>query len=199
MLDVHIRPRIQHLFDFCAYRCIRLGLTPNNLTLIAFCIGISAALFLMYGHTYIALICLLVSGLCDVIDGTIARLTHTSHPFGAYIDLISDRMVESALILGFATLYPQFYLLYMLFLISVLLHFSTFLAVGALFKNESEKSMHYDRSVVERAEVLVIFACMILAPHYQKLLLSMLTIIIFIAGLNRIRRVWLVAGDATNI
>jgi archaetidylinositol phosphate synthase len=194
MLDVHVRPRIQHLFDLCAHTCIMIGLTPNSLTLIAFCIGISAPLFLIYGHMYIALTCLLVSGLCDILDGTVARLTHTSHPFGAYIDLISDRMVESALIFGFAILYPQFYLLYMLFLISVLLHFSTFLAVGALFKNESEKSMHYDRSVVERAEVFVIFACMIVAPQYQKQLLSALTIIIFMAGLNRIRRVWLIAG-----
>ncbi len=197
MLDVHVRPRMQYLFDVCAYRCIRLGLTPNGLTLIAFCFGMCAPLFLIYGHTCTALICLAVSGLCDILDGTVARLTHTSHPFGAYIDLISDRMVEAALILGFAFLYPQFYLLYILFLISVLLHFSTFLAVGALFKNESEKSMHYDRSVVERAEVFVIFACMIIAPQYQKSLLSALTLVIFIAGLNRIRRVWLVAGDIT--
>lgn len=190
MLDIHIRPHIQHLFDFCAYGCIKFGLTPNRLTLIAFCIGVSSAFFLIYGYTSLALICLLGSGLCDILDGTVARLTNTSHPFGGYIDLISDRMVESALVLAFAFLYPQFYLHYLLFLISVLLHFSTFLAAGALFKNESEKSMHYDRSLVERAEVFVIFTCMIIAPHYQNLLLSTLTTVIFFAGLNRIRRVY---------
>lgn len=195
MLDVHVRPRIQHLFDFCAYGCINLGLSPNTLTAFAFCIGISSALFLIYGHAGMALSCLLISGLCDILDGTVARLTNTSHPFGGYIDLISDRMVESALILGFAIIYPHFYLQYLLFLISVLLHFSTFLAAGALFKNESAKSMHYDRSVVERAEVFVVFGCMIIVPHYQNLLLSTLTIVIFLAGLNRIRRVYIWAND----
>jgi archaetidylinositol phosphate synthase len=191
MLEVYIRPRIQYLFDLCAYACIKGGFTANTLTFIAFCLGICAALFLVYGYTIPALICLLTSGLCDVLDGTVARLTHSSHPFGAYLDLISDRMVESALVLALAMRYPHLSLLYILFLISVLLHFSTFLAAGALFKNESEKSMHYDRSIVERAEVFVIFICMIIAPHYQKPFLSMLTIVIFIAGLNRIRRVWL--------
>lgn len=194
MLDVHIRPQLQHLFDICAHKCIRLGLTPNKITLIAFCIGIAAPLFLVCGYSALALTCLLTSGLCDILDGTVARLTNNSHPFGAYIDLISDRMVESALVLGFASLYPDFYLLYMLFLISVLLHFSTFLAAGALFKNDSAKSMHYDKSVVERAEVFVIFACIIIAPQYQQPLLCPLTTVIFMAGLNRMRRVWLFAS-----
>ncbi len=106
----------------------------NKLTLIAFCVGISAPVFLMYGYAGIALTCLLCSGFCDILDGTVARLTHTTHPFGAYIDLISDRMVESALVYRFTVLHPDLYVLYMLFLISVLLHFSTFLAAGALFK-----------------------------------------------------------------
>ncbi len=55
--------------------------------------------------------------------------------------------------------------------------------------------MHYDRSIVERAEVFVLFACMIIAPHYQRPLLSTLTMVIFMAGLNRIRRVWLLTND----
>ena len=195
MLDVHLRPQLQYLFDFCAYQCIKLGLTPNRLTLIAFCVGILTTPCLIYGYNGIALICLLFSGLCDVLDGTVARLTHTSHPFGAYIDLISDRMVEAIFILGFAVLYPDLSIVYILFLISVLLHFSTFLAAGALFKNASEKSMHYDRSIIERAEVFVLFVCMIIIPQYQKPLLLTVTIIIFMAGLNRIRRVWLMTND----
>jgi len=190
MIEAHVRPRVQHLFDTFAYQCITLGLTPNTLTLTALLLGIIATLFLITHSNLLALICLLSSGLCDVLDGTVARLTNTSHPFGAYIDLISDRMVESSLILGFAFLYPHHYLIYILFLISVILHFSTFLAAGALFKNSGPKSMHYDRSIIERAEVFVIFACMIIAPHYQEPLLLSITGIIFIDGISRIHRVW---------
>lgn len=197
MLDLHFRPRIQHIFDFCAHGCIKIGLTPNALTLLSFSVGILSSLFLINGSNLAALACLLCSGLFDVLDGTVARLTHSAHPFGAYIDLISDRMVEAGLILGFAFLNPHLYMFYILFLISILLHFSTFLAAGALFKNHSAKSMHYDRSIVERAEVFVVFACMIIAPHYQIPLLAFITGIIFVSGLNRMRRVWSATNNLT--
>lgn len=190
MIEFHVRHRIQPLFNTGAYWCIARGLTPNAITGLALFLGISSACLLICKYHVLALSMLLLSGFCDVLDGTVARLTGTSHPFGAYLDLISDRMVEAALILAFAILYPHHYLVYILFLIAVLLHFSTFLAAGALFKNDGKKSMHYDRSFIERAEVFVIFSAMILFMQYNALLLASITCIIFLDATHRIVRVW---------
>ena len=159
------------------------------MTLCAFIFGVLSAFCIGYEYTSYALIFLWLSGLCDVLDGTIARLTNTTHPFGAYTDLIADRMVEAALMVGFAVRYPEHYLTYIFFLIALLFHFSTFVVSGLVFENKGPKSMHYDRSIVERAEAFVVFSFMMLYPQAIFYILMPFTVIIFISGCTRFIRV----------
>ena len=127
--------------------------------------------------------------MCDVVDGTLARISNNSQKIGAYLDLISDRMVECAVILGFTFFYPQYYLAYILFLISVILHFSTFVVAGAIFKNDGPKSMHYDKSLVERAEAFVTFSFMMVFPDYIMQILMIFTFLVFSSAMARFFRV----------
>jgi len=190
MIETHMRTKVQPFFDKVSYTiCVPYHISPNMVTLAAFFTGIVAALFVSIDYLLLALLFLLLSGMCDILDGTVARITNQSQKIGAYIDLISDRMVEAAIILGFAFLYPQHYLAYIIFLIAVLLHFSTFVAAGALFPNMSKKSMHYDRSIVERAEAFVIFACMMLFPSFIFEFLMFFNLLVMGAGLTRFVRV----------
>ncbi len=189
MLEQLLRPMCQRYFDNLGGRLRSFSITPNQMTLCAFLTGIGAALSLSLSMNIVALCLLWLSGLCDVLDGTIARLTNRMHPFGAYTDLISDRMVESALILGFALRYPEHYLGYIIFLIAVLFHFSTFVVAGAVMKNDGPKSMHYDRSLIERAEAFILFSLMILYPSYIYPLLVPFNALIFISGITRFMRV----------
>lgn len=48
----------------------------------------------------IAAIFLLISGLCDVLDGRIARRTSKTTPFGAYLDSLLDRYSDALLFSG---------------------------------------------------------------------------------------------------
>ena len=189
MLEQLLRPQCQRYFDNLGGRLRSFSITPNQMTLCAFLTGIGAALSLSLSMNIVALCLLWLSGLCDVLDGTLARLTNSMHPFGAYTDLISDRMVESALILGFALRYPEHYLGYIIFLIAVLFHFSTFVVAGAVMKNDGPKSMHYDRSLIERAEAFILFSLMILFPSYIYPLLVPFNALIFISGIARFMRV----------
>jgi len=75
------------------------------------------------------------------------------------------------------------------FLIAVLLHFSTFLAAGALFKNTGPKSMYYDSSLVERAEAFVVFFLMLLMPEYAYYSLMCFNGLVFCSGIARYTRV----------
>ena len=196
MIEAHLRSKLQPLFDTLGKRLfIPWNISPNTITALAFASGILSAALICFNQLMLALIFLLFSGLCDILDGTVARITNNAQKTGAYIDLIADRMVEAGVILGFTVLYPQYYFAYILFLIAVLLHFSTFVVAGALLPNTSNKSMHHDHSVVERAEAFAVFAAMLLFPHYIFPLLTGFSCIIIADGTTRFFRV-LGTGDA---
>lgn len=188
MIEARVRHKLQPWFNKLGYN-IPHHITPNMLTMTAFISGIVAGCSIAYGFYLIALYFLWFSGLCDVMDGTVARLHNNAQKIGAYIDLITDRMVEAAIILGFAVAYPQYLFTYLLFLIAVLLHFSTFLAAGALSLNTGEKSMYYDHSIVERAEAFVVFSLMLLFPDYIFLWLMSFNVLVLLDGLRRFFKV----------
>ena len=187
MIESHLRSHFQPVFNSIALAIIQLN--PNTITILAFLSGVVSALLVISNHLYLALCMLLVSGLFDVLDGTVARLKNQSHPLGAYIDLISDRMVEAAFIFGLAIRFPQNALAYILFLIALLLHFATFLAAGALFKNDGPKSMHYDHSYIQRAEAFIVFCALLLFPTYIYPVLTLFASLIFLDGSLRFKRV----------
>lgn len=188
MLDTQLRVKIQPAFDLLS-RYITHRITPNTITLCALFFGIIAGYAISYHYTVTALCFLWLSGICDVLDGTIARLQNTTSLKGSYIDLISDRMVESALILGFTIGYPQHYIAYILFLIGLLLHFSTFLAMAALVENTGIKNIHYDRTIVERAEAFIIFSLMLLFPSSMFWILMTFNLLVFASALSRFYRI----------
>ena len=176
-------------FDTLGKGIVSCSITANQVTLCAFLLGLLAAVSVSFNYPMAAFVFLWLSGIADVLDGTVARLTNAVHPFGAYTDLISDRLVESALILGFALQYPEHYLAYIVFLIALIFHFSTFIVAGSVFKNTGPKSMHYDRSIVERAEAFIVFSCMIFYPGVITYILMPFNVIIFLSGFSRFLRV----------
>jgi phosphatidylglycerophosphate synthase len=79
----------------------RTSLTPNQITLISFFIGLSSFILIASGNPYclpFAGLLLYFSKVFDSIDGEIARLKHLESARGAWIDGISDRFKENLLI-----------------------------------------------------------------------------------------------------
>lgn len=64
------------------------------LTYISFLSGLTGIHFAVNGNTFIAIMCLMFSGLCDMFDGKVARTkkdrTEESKKFGIQIDSLSD-------------------------------------------------------------------------------------------------------------
>jgi archaetidylinositol phosphate synthase len=76
-----------------------LGLKPNHVTLMSFCSSLAAALsfVLVAEHPLKGIsagILLLLSGLLDATDGTMARLYGEESHFGAFLDSVLDRISE---------------------------------------------------------------------------------------------------------
>jgi phosphatidylglycerophosphate synthase len=72
----------------------RLGIFPNTMTLFGLAGNIVAAVLLALGHITIGGILVLVMGLVDTVDGTMARLRGMPSEFGAFVDSVSDRYSE---------------------------------------------------------------------------------------------------------
>jgi len=75
-------------------------MNPNSISFAASIIGIIAAIFFMFGHSAIAGLLLLLSGILDTLDGTVARLGERSSKFGATLDSSLDRYVEMFVFMG---------------------------------------------------------------------------------------------------
>jgi hypothetical protein len=83
----------------------RAGLTPNQVTFIALCIGIAAGVAFATGERagYIAgAVLVYLSFVADCVDGQLARYTRTFSKFGAWLDSVFDRTKEYVAFTGLA-------------------------------------------------------------------------------------------------
>ncbi len=188
MIDSRLRHQVQPVFDSLGKRLHQSGFTPGQITMTAFITGILSAIFISQQWIILALVFLWLSGVLDLLDGTVARLSGSITNIGALFDLILDRMVEAAVIIGFYMMAPGDALAYLLFLTGVIFNFSTFLAAGTLFTNTGFKSMHYDAGILERTETFLLFTVMILWPAGRYGLLMAFNIVMFITGFVRLIR-----------
>lgn len=127
-LRVKLQFGIYKIIDPFVKVLIRIGLTPNMVTIIGFLLNIGVAFVFVMGAEktnrgdlgYIgwAGALILFAGLFDMLDGQVARLGKMSSSFGALLDSVLDRYSELFMFLGIC-----YYLVAHHYLISSLLAF----------------------------------------------------------------------------
>ena len=65
-------------------------LMPNLVTLTGLCFGLSSIRFALELEYNLAVVCILLAGICDVLDGMLARQLKTESDLGAQLDSLSD-------------------------------------------------------------------------------------------------------------
>jgi CDP-diacylglycerol---glycerol-3-phosphate 3-phosphatidyltransferase len=78
----------------------RWGFTPNTLTYASLIPAIACGFAAAAGFFLIAVACLIVSGICDLLDGSLARATNSTTAYGALLDATVDRLSDAAPLLG---------------------------------------------------------------------------------------------------
>ena len=97
-----MRDRVRALATPIARGLGRLGLTPNALTLIGF-LGTCVAAFAAASQAWlVAGVLVLVFGIFDLFDGTLARATGRATKLGAFLDSTFDRAGEAIVYVGIA-------------------------------------------------------------------------------------------------
>ena len=79
---------------------MRLGLTPNAVTVVGFLLTVAVSLVLASGRLVMAGILLIFTLGFDSLDGTLARISGSVSRFGAFLDSTLDRWAEVALYLA---------------------------------------------------------------------------------------------------
>lgn len=190
MIDTHGRKAVQPMFDRMSKWLATRNISPNVITLTALVCGIITAVMLANNFMIPALLFLWVSGFLDVLDGSLARYTKQSSPFGAYMDLVFDRVVEGVVILGFYLAMPQLVLPAFGFYITAMFNFTTFMLAGTLFANTGLKSMHYDVGIAERTETFIVYSLMMILPMFAGIILWIFNGVMLLTGIIRFYRIY---------
>ena len=94
------RPLAGRLLRPLARPCIRLGLTPNGLSVMAFLASVAAGLAFFAGGIPAATGLVAVNALFDALDGTIAREMQLASARGDFLDHVLDRYSDIFIITG---------------------------------------------------------------------------------------------------
>lgn len=169
-------------------------ITPNGVTLLSMLTGIAAGGAIAYAQPLIAFALLMISGWLDTLDGTLARLTGNTSPVGAMYDILADRVVECAVMLGLLFLAPEARGVWVaLMFASVLLCVTSFLVAGIFLKNDGEKSFNYSPGLMERPEAFLIFILMLFLPAwFAELAIIFTGLVLYTAGIRLIEAVSIV-------
>ncbi|HYO96506.1 MAG TPA: CDP-alcohol phosphatidyltransferase family protein [Polyangiaceae bacterium] len=83
----------------------RLGVSANALTYASLAFAGVSCLAAVRGYFFLAAAAMVVGGLCDALDGIVARSTGTVSRYGALLDSTVDRVTDMLPLLGVALFY----------------------------------------------------------------------------------------------
>jgi phosphatidylglycerophosphate synthase len=105
VLDGLGKPVLDRIWGCLAAPLARLGLSPNEVTLIGFALVLAnCLLYLLLRDNFVFGLGLSLSFVFDALDGAVARIQGTSSKFGGYLDAVVDRYQEIVVyfVLGWA-------------------------------------------------------------------------------------------------
>jgi phosphatidylglycerophosphate synthase len=94
------RQHFQGVLQPAAAALLRLGLSPNTVTLLGLAGNVVGALFLAQGYMTAGGLVILLMAPLDALDGTMARLIGQPSRWGAFTDSVTDRWSELFIFMG---------------------------------------------------------------------------------------------------
>lgn len=104
MLSASLKPAVTRAINPIARLALRIGLTPNSVTLFG-AVGLisSALIFYPKGDLFIGTIAVAMFSLSDLLDGAMARQSESgASAWGGFLDSTIDRLTDSAILIGIA-------------------------------------------------------------------------------------------------
>jgi CDP-diacylglycerol--glycerol-3-phosphate 3-phosphatidyltransferase len=175
-----------------------LGVSPMLVSLLGLVLSLYGATLVARGSLLWGGIWLLIAGLCDILDGSLARSRGIESKFGAFIDSTFDRISELTYLCGLIIYYitrPQGYSVFMIVVVCVVLSASLLIS----YARARLEGLGYTCEVglMERPERLALLIVgLILGSRVLAVILVVLAVGSVITVLQRIRHAYLVTHSA---
>ncbi|MCF8153597.1 MAG: CDP-alcohol phosphatidyltransferase family protein [Rhodoferax sp.] len=177
MLDSFAQRLIEPVLSRLARRLVALKVTADQLTLAGFAIGLLAAVLIAQSAYGAGLVLLLLSRLCDGLDGAVARQTQPTDR-GGFLDITLDFIFYATVVLAFALADPAANALAAAALLvgfmgtgSSFLAFAVMAAKRQMSQHKAgAKSFYFLGGLTEGTETLGFFVAMCLWPAQFALL-----------------------------
>ena len=193
MLDRWTMPMTQGPLQILATK-LAGRLTPDQVTLLGFIIGMSALPLLAFEYYALALVAIIINRISDSLDGALARLTGTSSDAGGFLDIGLDFVFYAAVVLGFALARPEENALAAAFLLFAFIGTGTsFLAFAIADKDQNRtrpdlpnKTFYYLEGLTEGTETVAALMLFCLFPSHFAWLASLFAIACLITTATRL-------------
>ncbi len=160
-----LRVRFKKDLDRIGRSLIRLGITPDMLTLLGVFGNLAGAVLIAFGYLTAGGLLILLMGAMDALDGTMARLMGTPSNWGGFVDSVSDRYSELLIFSGLLV----YYLGHGDNLMSLLIFIAAAGSVMVSYSRARALSLGYEvkRGLLTRAERFLILTPMIIIGYPQ--------------------------------
>jgi len=181
MLDRRWRTGVEQGLGPIGDRLRRIGITADALTVFGLLCSVATAVLIGSGHFIWAVVGLIVAGVSDLLDGSIARGSGQASPRGAFFDSVTDRASDALLFGGVAW---------------HLAHESSYLPILAFAVAACSMLISYERAraeslgldarggLMERAERFVLLGIALAFP----IMVPMLWVMLALTGFTAIQR-----------
>jgi len=168
----------------------KIGVTPNMVTTVGLIGNFTAAALIATGYVTYGGLVALFAGACDGLDGSLARLSNEVSPWGAFVDSVTDRYSELALLFGLLIYYENLGNQTMV----ILVYLSAAGAVMVSYVKSRAETLGYEAKVgiLSRMErYLVLIPCLILNIPWVAL-----WIFAIFGNITALQRIYSVRGQA---
>ncbi len=193
MMDGTARKLIQPGLDRTGTWLARRGVSADHVTILACLLGLTAAGLIAFGYLLTALVLIIVSRICDGLDGSVARASQKTD-FGGYLDITLDFVFYGAVPLGFVVLDPAANGLAGAALIfAFYVNGASFLAYAVVAEKRGlsttargVKSIYFTTGLAEASETFFVFGVFCLWPAWFVPVAWVFTVICLYTALSRI-------------
>jgi CDP-diacylglycerol--glycerol-3-phosphate 3-phosphatidyltransferase len=166
----------------------KLGISPNAVTIAGLIITSLAAGAFIAGNIRLGGILLLLGGLCDTFDGSIARSAGKATHYGAFFDSVIDRYCELVMFFGIAA----HFVLIKDYLTSTVIFFALCGSIMVSYSRARAESLGFsaDIGIMQRPERIVLLGLSALIHiTLLKIVIWLIAILANLTALQRIRHV----------
>lgn len=193
MLDGAVRRLIGPGLDRLGEGLARRGVGADTVTFLGFGLGLVAAAAIVAGFYALALVPLLLSRLCDGLDGAVARHTQKTDR-GGFLDIVLDFAFYGGIPLAFVLARPEANAVAgAVLLLSFYVNGTTFLAFSLMAERRGfsgvargEKSLYFTTGLAEATETIAVFCLFCLLPQGFAVIAYVFAAACFITAVARI-------------